>query len=136
MAQIENNFATNFVQYDISQISKLVYLTGNNYMKSEPFLALIEDSLRMRLNFIVKNAGADGQKWSDYYDAQTVGLLVDGLGALGQAQRKRLFSLVKTMVILAHRDAEHQVLLDEPGLLVKFLKTLSDMEVSAGSELR
>ena len=83
MAQIENNFATNFVQYDISQISKLVYLAGNNYTKSEPFLAHIEDSLRMRLNFIVKNAVEDGQKWSDYYDAQTLSLLVDGLGALG-----------------------------------------------------
>ena len=61
----------------------------------------------MRLNYVVKS----GDNWSDHFDVESISNLVDGLSTLGQASRKRLFSLVKTMVIVAYRDGGKQVLL-------------------------
>ena len=131
MGQIEAHFTTNYVQYSVQQMCRLVNLIGNNFARSEDFLALIEDSLKLRLNHMIKNELPTG----DFINADSLTKLADGLSALGLADRKRLFSMLKTMVILSHRDGR-KVLLDSDRLLVKFVKVLSDMQISCGKELQ
>ena len=131
MGQIESTFTANYVQYDVQQMCRIVNLAGNNFLKSDDLLALIEDSLKLRLNHMIKNE----LKTEECITGKCLTDLTNGLSALGNAKQKRLFSLVKTMVILAKRDGR-QVLVDEERLLVKFVKVLADMQISVGQELR
>ena len=131
MSQIEAHFSANYVQYDVTQMCRIVNLVGSNYLQSEDLLSLIEDSLKLRLNHMVKNE----LKTDEFITGQNLNSLAEGLSALGDASRKRLFSLMKTMVILAHRGGR-KVLIDEQRLLVKFIKVLADMQVSVGKELK
>ena len=58
---------------------KLTHLVGCNFVKSEPLLSLIEDSLRMRLNYVVKNE----EQLDQHYDAATMLQLSNALLQLG-----------------------------------------------------
>ena len=80
---------------------KMVKLVGNNFQRSESFLGLIEDSIRMRLNYMIKN----DKETKDYIQIEGVRNLIEGLDAYSSlVGTKRLISLVKTMIILAHRN--------------------------------
>ena len=80
---------------------KIVKLIGNNFIKSDHFLSLIEDSMRMRLNHMVKNDIST----EELITIDSLRSLTEGLSALGDATKgKRLVTLLKTMVVLAHRD--------------------------------
>lgn len=110
---------------------RIVNLVGSNYLQSEDLLSLIEDSLKLRLNHMVKNE----LKTDEFITGQNLNSLAEGLSTLGDAGRKSLFSLMKTMVILAHRG-DRKVLIDEQRLLVKFIKVLADMQIGVGKELK
>ena len=80
---------------------KLVKLIGNNFTKSEHFLSLIEDTMRMRLNHMVKN----NLSTEELITIDSLRSLTEGLSALSDATKgKRLVNLLKTMIVLAHRD--------------------------------
>ena len=79
----------------------MVKLIGNNFIKSEHFLSLIEDSMRMWLNHMVKNNLPTGE----LITIESLRSMTEGLSALSDATKgKRLVNLLKTMVVLAHRD--------------------------------
>lgn len=122
MGQIDGHFMGNYVSYDVGQMCRLVKLIGHNFMQSGELLSLIEDSLKMHLNHLVKN----GKGTEESITGENLHHLVEGLSALGDGSRKRMFSLLKTMVILAHREGRH-LLSDDPKLLATFMSLLCDM---------
>ena len=92
---------------------KMVKLIGNNFIKSEHFLSLIEDSMRMRLNHMVKN----NLSTEELITIESLRSLTEGLSALGDVTKgKRLVNLLKTMVVLAQRDSR-PLLIEDVRLL-------------------
>ena len=92
---------------------KMVKLIGNNFIKSEHFLSLIEDSMRMRLNHMVKN----NLSTEELITIDSLRSLTEGLSALGDVTKgKRLVNLLKTMVVLAQRDGR-PLLIEDVRLL-------------------
>ena len=131
MSQIEAHFTENYVQYEVDSMCKLVKLIGNNFQKSQSLLTLIDDSIRMRLNYMIKNEF----KTEEFITGEDVRNLVEGLNAYSSmVGTKRLISLVKTMLILAHRD-DRPLLASDTHLLTQVVRLLSDFKVKPGSEL-
>ena len=54
---------------------------------------------------------------------------------MSDGSQKKLFSLLKTMVILAHRDGRN-LMTEDPKLMAEVVSLLSDMQISVGAELR
>lgn len=131
MTQIEHHFTQNYVEYQVDSMCKIVKLVGNNFQRSESLLSLIEDSIRMRLNHMIKNE----KNTEDYITIEGIRNLTEGLDAYGSlVGTKRLMSLVKTMVILAHRE-DRPLLKQDAKLLTQVVRLLSDFQVKPGSEL-
>ena len=106
MGQVEKNFISNYVGYDIKSMCKLVKLIGNNYVKSPEFLSLVENTLKMRLTYLVKKSEAS----SEHFDGACVRDLTDGLSAMGDPiGTKPLFNILKTMLLLASREGRNLV---------------------------
>ena len=119
------------MQYEVDSMCKLVKLIGNNFQRSQSLLTLIDDSIRMRLNYMIKNE----IKTEEFITGEDVRNLVEGLNAYSSmVGTKRLISLVKTMLILAHRD-DRPLLASDTHLLTQVVRLLSDFKVKPGSEL-
>ena len=130
MGPIEAHFRTNYVEYEVGAMCCMVKLIGNNFVRSEEFLSLIEDSVRMRLNYMVKNE----KPTEDFITIESIRHLTEGLSALGDGSRKRLFGLLKTMIILAHRSGR-PLLTEDPRLLTQVVRLLCDFQIGVGTEL-
>ena len=95
-------------------------------------LTLIEDSLRMRLNYIIKS---EGKTTEEIITTESVANLTEGLSAFSSLRAtKRMSSLLKTMIILAHREGR-PLLQQDTKLLISVLRLLSDYQVKLGQEL-
>ena len=66
---------------------------------------------------------------------ESVRNLTEGLSALSSGSHKKLFSLLKTMVILAHREGR-PLLVQDTRLLVQVVRLLADFQVGCGTELK
>ena len=110
---------------------KIVKLIGNNFQRSEELLRLIDDSIRMQLNHMIKH----DKKTEEYITSTGVLCLIQGLDAYSSLLgTKRLISLAKTMVILAQRD-NRPLLLENGQILVHLVRLLADLQVKPGNEL-
>ena len=76
------------------------------------------------------------KKTEEYIKTESVLSLIQGLDAYSSllGPTKRLISLAKTMVILAHRD-NMPILLENGEILVHLVRLLADFQVKPGSEL-
>ena len=54
---------------------------------------------------------------------------------MSDGSHKKLFSLLKTMVILANRDGRN-LMTEDTKLMAEVVTLLSDMHISVGAELR
>ena len=79
ITQIEAHFSANFVSYDVKAMCKLMKLIGGNYIKSDTFLSLIEDSLRLRLQHFAKHSVSTESQ----INVETVRDFTEGLNLLG-----------------------------------------------------
>ena len=111
-------------------MSKIVFLAGHNYQRSDELLATIEDTIRMRINYLLRHE----KPVSDVITADVLRNLIEGLSALSLGSKKSIFSLLKTMVILCHREG-NAILSSDARLLTQFVALLCDFELSVGKEL-
>lgn len=81
MSQIEAHFSKNYIEYDVKAMCLLLNLVGQNFQKSEPTLQLINDSIRLRLNHVIKN----DLQTSEMITVETVRNVVEGLSANSSA---------------------------------------------------
>ena len=85
----------------------------------------------MRLNHMVKQSKAT----DDFISNQSLRDLTEGLSSLSDgSESKKLFSLLKTMIILAHRNGRN-LLKEDLHLLTKVVRLLCDFKVKPGVEL-
>lgn len=57
--------------------------------------------------------------------------LTEGIDELGTASRKKLFTLLKTMIVLANREGR-PLLVQDSKLLIEVVRLFTDFQVSCG----
>ena len=100
MLQIKEHFRRSYINYEIPSLCKLVKLIAYNHMKDESFLSLIEESINLRVTHALKTA--DSLK----LNSQDLVNLTEGMSVKSMA-RKRLNTLLKTMIILEARKGQN-----------------------------
>lgn len=129
IGQMEDHFRQNFFLFDLDQLSRLTRLIAYNFDKSEEFITLIEDSIKVRLSHAIK-AGEPIE-----ISLEGMLALTEGISMLS-IRRPRLLALLKRILIEMDTGNAHSHPLAQSGqLLVQTLNLFSDFDVSAGSKL-